>query len=84
MTISSANYTVTTTASIVVANDQAAEEVHFHSSSGTLYIGGADVTSSNGYKMDNGDKMVVQNHGNAIYAVTSSGTATLSTLVIQK
>ena len=84
MTISSANYTVTTTASIVVPVDNAAEEVHFHSSSGTLYIGGADVTSSNGYKMDNGDKMVVQNHGNAIYAVTSSGTATLSTLVIQK
>ena len=84
MTISSANYTVTTTASIVVPVDNAAEEVHFHSSSGIIYIGGADVTSSNGYKMDNGDKMVVQNHGNAIYAVTSSGTATLSTLVIQK
>jgi hypothetical protein len=84
MTISSANYTVTTTAAVVVANDQAAEEVHFHSSSGTLYLGGADVTSSNGYKMDNGDKTIVQNHGNAIYAVTSSGTATLSTLVIQK
>ena len=84
MSISSANYTVTTTASIVVPVDNAAEEVHFHSSSGTLYLGGADVTSSNGYKMDNGDKTIVQNHGNAIYAVTSSGTATLSTLVIQK
>ena len=84
MSISSAEYTITTTRSIVVPVDNAAEEVHFHSSSGTIYIGGADVTSSNGYKMDNGDKMVVQNHGNAIYAVTSSGTATLSTLVIQK
>jgi PKD repeat protein len=84
MTISSANYTVTTTASVVVANDQAAEEVHFHSSSGTLYIGGADVTVANGYKMDNGDKTIVQNHGNPIYAITSAGTATLSTLVIQK
>ena len=84
MSISSANYTVTTTASIVVPVDNAAEEVHFHSSSGTLYIGGADVTSSNGYKMDNGDKTIVQNHGNAIYAVTSSGTATLSTLLLQK
>ena len=84
MTISSADYTITTTRSIVVPVDNAAEEVHFHSSSGILYIGGADVTSSNGYKLDNGDKMVVQNHGNAIYAVTSSGTATLSTLVIQK
>ena len=84
MTISSADYTITTTRSIVVPVDNAAEEVHFHSSSGIIYIGGADVTSSNGYRMDNGDKMVVQNHGNAIYAVTSSGTATLSTLVIQK
>jgi hypothetical protein len=84
MTISSANYTVTTTASIVVANDQAAEEVHFHSSSGTLYLGGADLTVANGYRMDNGDKVVVQNHGNAIYAITSSGTSNLSTLVIQK
>ena len=84
MSVSSADYTITTTRSIVVPVDNAAEEVHFHSSSGTIYIGGADVTSSNGYKMDNGDKMVVQNHGNAIYAVTASGTATLSTLVIQK
>jgi len=84
MTISSANYTVTTTAAVVVANDQAAEEVHFHSSSGTLYLGGADLTVANGYKMDNGDKVVVQNHGNAIYAITSSGTSNLSTLVIQK
>jgi hypothetical protein len=68
----------------VVAEDNAAEEVHFHSSSGTLYIGGADVTVANGYRMDNGDKAVIQNHGNTIYAVTSSGTSNLSTLVIQK
>jgi hypothetical protein len=84
MSISSANYTVTTTASIVVPIDNAAEEVHFHSSSGTLYLGGADLTVANGYRMDNGDKVVVQNHGNAIYAITSSGTANLSTLIIQK
>ena len=84
MTISSANYTVTTTASIVVPVDNAAEEVHFHSSSGTLYLGGADLTVANGYRMDNGDKVVVHNHGNAIYAITSSGTSNLSTLVIQK
>ena len=84
MTISSANYTVTTTAAVVVALDAAAEEVHFHSSSGTLYLGGADLTVANGYRMDNGDKTIVQNHGNAIYAMTSAGTSTLSTPVIQK
>jgi len=84
MSIYSANYTITTTRSVVVSEDNAAEEVHFHSSSGTLYIGGADVTVANGYRMDNGDKAVFQNHGNALYAVTSSGTSNLSTLVIQK
>ena len=84
MTIFSANYTVTTTASIVVPIDNAAEEVHFHSSSGTLYLGGADLTVANGYRMDNNDKVVIQNHGNAIYAITSSGTSNLSTLIIQK
>jgi hypothetical protein len=84
MTVSSANYTVTTTRSVVVAEDNAAEEVHFHSGSGTVYIGGADVTAANGYRMDNGDKTIVQNHGNAVYAITSTGTATLYTLVIQK
>ena len=84
MTISSANYTVTTTAAVVVADDQAAEEIHFHSSSGTLYLGGADLTVANGYRMDNNDKVVIQNHGNAIYAMTSTGTSNLSTLVIQK
>ena len=84
MSIYSANYTIGTTRSIVVTEDNAAEEVHLHSSSGTLYIGGADVTVANGYRMDSGDKTVIQNHGNALYAVTSAGTSNLSTLVIQK
>jgi len=84
MSIYSANHTVTTTRSIVVTADNAAEGVHFHSSSGTIYIGGEDLTVANGYRMDNGDKVVISNHGLAIYAITSSGTANLSTLVIQK
>jgi hypothetical protein len=77
-------YTVSTTASIVVPANIAYQSVYLHSASGTLYIGGADLTTANGYRMDNGDKVVIQNHGNPIYAITSSGTANLSTLVIQK
>ena len=84
MTVSSAQYSVTTTQSVVVAEDNAAEEIHLHSGSGTIYLGGADVTTANGYRMDNGDKTIVQNHGNAVYAITSSGTATLYVLSIQK
>ena len=84
MTISSAQYNVGTTRSVVVADDLFPEEVHLHSSSGTLYIGGPDVTAANGYRLDNGDKVVLQNHDNPVYAITSSGTSTLGVLVIQK
>ena len=84
MTISSANYTVTTTRSIIVANDLAAEEVHIHATNGKIYIGGVDVTTANGYEIDAGDKVVLQNHTNAIYAIATAGTHTISVLVIQK
>ena len=84
MPISSSQTSVGTTATLLVSADGQAEQVNFHSSSGTIYIGASDVTSSTGYKMDNGDKMVLQNHETPIYGITSDGTATMSVLVISK
>jgi DUF4097 and DUF4098 domain-containing protein YvlB len=84
MTISSAQYTITEERSIIVANDLAAEEVHLHATNGKIYIGGVDVTTANGYALDAGDKVVLQNHTNAIYAIAANGTHTISVLVIQK
>jgi hypothetical protein len=84
MTISSAQYTIGTTRSVIIADDLFPEEVHLHSGSGTIYVGGADVTAANGYRMDNGDKVVLQNHDNPVYAITSSGTAILYVLIVQK
>ncbi len=84
MTISSAQYTITTTRSVIVANDMAAEEVHLHATNGKIYIGGADVTTANGYEIDAGDQVVIQNHTNAIYAIAAAGTHAVSVLVIQK
>jgi len=84
MTISSAQYTITTTRSIIVANDMAAEEVHLHATNGKIYLGGADVTTANGYEIDAGDQVVIQNHTNAIYAIAAAGTHSVSVLVIQK
>jgi hypothetical protein len=84
MPISSSQTSVGTTATLLVASDAQAEQVNFHSSSGIIYIGASDVTSSTGYKMDNGDKVVLQNHETPIYGITSSGTATMSVLVISK
>jgi hypothetical protein len=84
MPISSAQVTVTTAATLLVAADASAEQVNFHSSSGTIYLGDANVTSSTGYRMDNGDKVILQNHETAIYGITSTGSATMSVLIISK
>lgn len=83
MTISSAQHTITTTPTIIVPADNAAEEVHLHAV-GALYVGGENLTTANGYLLDNKDKVVVNNDGNAIYAVVSVGTAILYVLVNQK
>ena len=84
MTISSAQYTITEERSIIVANDLAAEEVHLHATNGKIYIGGVGVTTANGYELDAGDQVVIQNHTNAIYAIAANGTHKVSVLVIQK
>ena len=74
-------YTVTTTAAIVVPALIGDQSVYLHSASGTLYLGGADLTTANGYKMDNGDKLslMIGDH-EALYAITTAGTHTLYVL----
>lgn len=82
--ISTAQITVTTTPQVIVADSLAAEEVHIHCSSGSFYIGGADVTTSNGLRVDNGDKLTFHNHLGAMYAVCSTGSPTISVLVVER
>jgi protein involved in polysaccharide export with SLBB domain len=74
-------HTVTTSAAIVVSEEIGDQTAWLHSSSGTVYIGGPDLTKDNGYRLDNGDKIQI-NVGDhqALYAVTSSGTANLYVL----
>ena len=77
----SAVFSVGTTASIVVPALIGDQSAYLHSASGTLYIGGADLTTANGYRLDNGDKLsVLIGDHEALYAITSSGTATLYVL----
>jgi hypothetical protein len=79
---STAQISVGTTPTLIVTANRADQQVYLHSSSGTLYLGNSAVTSSTGYKMDNGDKLTMQLSDNeALYAVTSSGTATLMAMV---
>jgi len=83
LAILTAQYTITTTPSIIYLGD-GATTVHLHTASGTLYLGDSTVTSSTGYIVDNGDKLVFETHETSIYAVTGSGTTTVSVMVVTK
>ena len=70
--------TVTTSPTLLVTANRADQLVYLHSSSGIIYIGNSDVTTSTGYRMDNGDKLSLQLSDNeALYGIVSSGTATM-------
>ena len=70
--------TVTTAATLLVTANRADQLVYLHSSSGTIYLGNSDVTTSTGYRMDNGDKLTLQLSDNeALYGITNTGTATM-------
>lgn len=73
--------TITTTRSIAVPALPGDQSVYLHSSSGTLYIGGEDLTAANGYRLDNGDKLTIMvGDHEPLYAITGSGTSTLYVL----
>jgi hypothetical protein len=73
-----AQISVTTTKTLVVPELIGDQSVYLHSSSGALYIGGADLTTANGYRLDNGDKLTIMvGDHEALYAITTSGTANL-------
>lgn len=73
-----AQISVTTTAAVVVPEMIGDQSVYLHSSSGQLFIGGPDVTTANGYRLDNGDKLTIMvGDHEALYAVTASGTSNL-------
>jgi len=84
MGISTHQVTVTTAPTMLVDATAEAEMVYLHSSSGTCFLGNSDVTASTGYKMDNGDKITIDNKANGIWAITSSGTVTMQVMAIGK
>jgi len=71
-----AQVSVTTTPTLLVTANRADQSVYLHSSSGVIYLGNSDVTTSTGYRMDNGDKLTMQLSDNeSLYGIVSSGTA---------
>jgi hypothetical protein len=84
MSVSSAQYTVTTSPVKIVPADVAAERVHIHSETAIAYLGGdSTVSSTTGYKLDVNDKVVIDNHEGEIWAVSASSSP-ISVLIISK
>ena len=77
----SAQVTVTTTATLLVAASTFDQTVWIHNSGGALYIGASNVTTANGYKLDTDDKMELPVGDNeALYGIVASGTNTVFVL----
>ena len=77
----STQVTITSTASVIVSANSY-RNIYLHNlGGGAIYIGGSNVTTSNGYKLDNGDKLsIIIGDVEALYGVTASGTHTLAVL----
>ena len=79
----SAQVSVGATPTLLVASTGFDQTVWLHNSGGGIvYLGDSEVTTSNGYKLDNGDKMqlLVGDH-EGLYGVTASGTNIVGVLI---
>jgi len=73
--------TVTTSATLLIAADNQPRICYLHSGSGSVYIGGSDVTAANGIHLPNSTTMEISVPFNeTIYGITSSGTNTVRVL----
>ena len=77
----SAQVSVGVTATLLVAASTFDQTVWIHNSGGAMYIGASNVTTANGYKLDNDDKMELPVGDNeALYGIVASGTNTVFVL----
>jgi len=78
----SAQVVVAVTATVIVPATNFDQTANLHNlGGGAVYLGGADVTTANGYKFDNGDKLTVTvGDREALYAIAASGTHTVAVL----
>jgi hypothetical protein len=78
----SAQVTITTTATLLVAANIMDQTVWLHNlGGGAVYLGDANVTTSNGYKLDNGDKLQVPvGDHESLYGIAALGTHTIAVL----
>ena len=79
----SAQVSVGATATVIVPATAFDQSVYLHNSGGGIvYLGGSNVSTTNGYELDNGEKLsiMVGDH-EALYGVTASGTNVVGVLI---
>jgi hypothetical protein len=78
----SSQVVVAVTATVIVPATNFDQTANLHNlGGGAIYLGGPNVTTANGYKFDNGDKLTVTvGDHEALYAIAASGTHTVAVL----
>ncbi len=77
----SAQVSVNSTPVLLAKTNGAPMEVHLHCAAGAVYLDSAGVTTSNGFKLDNGQTMVVTLTTNEELWAVANNTSTLYTLI---
>ena len=77
---SSAQVTVTTTPVLLAKTNGAPMEVHLHCAQGAVYLDSAGVTTSTGYKLDNGQVITVTLTTNEELWAVANASSTLYTM----
>jgi hypothetical protein len=73
--------TVSTTATLLIAADDKPRTCYLHSGTGSVYVGGSDVTASTGIHLANGTTIELQvPFKETIYGITSASTQTMRVL----
>lgn len=73
--------TITTTPTVIVPANIADQTALLHATNDALYVGGSDLTTSNGYLVDSKDKLTIPvGDHEGLYGVVASGTTTVSVL----
>ena len=83
--LQTSNYTITSGSAIeICTGDPSGIHLQLHNTDNntSIYLGGsADVTSTNGYRMDGKDKLnFILSATQSLWAITASGSATISVL----
>ena len=83
--LQTSNYTITSGSAVLICDDDPSGihlALHNTDSATSIYLGGsASVTSTTGYRMDGKDKLVlILSATQSLWAITASGSATISVL----